>query len=49
MHTAFCPEIGRDCVGALQFVPDDDRSDYDTSHIDGDPISIADIESCLTT
>ncbi len=40
-------EIGRDCVGALQFVPDGDRSDCDTSHIDGVPITDADIETLL--
>ena len=32
-------QIGRDCVGALQFVPEDDDTDYDTSGVKGEPIS----------
>ena len=40
-------EIGRDCVGALQFVPYDDQSVHDTSRIDGEPVSDAEIESLL--
>lgn len=40
-------EIGRDCIGALQFVPDDDESDYDTSRIDGQPLGDDDIETLL--
>ena len=28
-------QIGRDCVGALQFVPEDDQTGYDTSIING--------------
>ena len=40
-------EIGRDCVGALQFVPEDDHSEYDTSRIEGEPVSDEDIEKIL--
>ncbi len=40
-------EIGRDCVGALQFLPDDDRTDYDTSRIDGKTFSDTEIEKLL--
>src|SRR5688572_11499335 len=40
-------EIGRDCVGALQFLPEDDGAEYDTSRIDGDPIGEEAIEALL--
>ena len=40
-------EIGRDCVGALQFVTEADHSEYDTSRIDGEPVSDEDIEKIL--
>ncbi|MEI6492014.1 MAG: type II toxin-antitoxin system HipA family toxin [Verrucomicrobiota bacterium] len=40
-------EIGRDCVGALQFVPEDDPSAYDTSRIEGEPVSDEEIEKVL--
>jgi len=40
-------EIGRDCVGALQFVPDDDHSEYDTSRIEGAPIGDDEIDKLL--
>jgi len=39
--------IGRDCVGALQFVPEDDDHDDPTSGIDGETASDADIEKIL--
>src|SRR6266498_3252148 len=31
-------QIGRDCVGALQFIPDNDHTEYDSSGIEGEPI-----------
>lgn len=40
-------EIGRDCVGALQFVPEGDHSECDTSRIEGEPVSDEDIEKVL--
>lgn len=40
-------EIGRDCVGALQFVPDDDPAEYDTSRIVGEAVSEIEIENLL--
>jgi serine/threonine-protein kinase HipA len=40
-------QIGRDCVGALQFVPDDDDTVYDTSGIKGEPISEQGVEKLL--
>ena len=40
-------EIGRDCVGALQFVPEGDHSEYDTSRIEGEPVSDEEIEKLL--
>lgn len=40
-------EIGRDCVGALQFVPDDDAAIPDKSGISGEPISDQKIEKLL--
>jgi serine/threonine-protein kinase HipA len=39
--------IGRDCAGALQFIPADDETVYDTSCIDGQPINEEDIEKLL--
>jgi len=39
--------IGRDCVGALQFIPDDDASGYDTSQIAGEAVSDDQIETLL--
>jgi serine/threonine-protein kinase HipA len=41
-------QIGRDCVGALQFLPDDDAV-YDTSGIQGQPVDEAAIETLLKT
>jgi serine/threonine-protein kinase HipA len=40
-------EIGHDCVGALQFVPDDDHTEYDTSRLSGKTVSDAEIEKIL--
>ena len=40
-------QIGRDCVGALQFIPDGDDAVYDASGIDGKVISDEDIENLL--
>jgi serine/threonine-protein kinase HipA len=40
-------QIGRDCVGALQFVPEDDETAYDTSGIKGEVISEQEIEKLL--
>jgi serine/threonine-protein kinase HipA len=40
-------QIGRDCVGALQFVPDGDAAIYDTSGIDGKIMSDEGIEKLL--
>lgn len=42
-------QIGRDCVGALQFLPDDDDAVYDTSGIHGEPVDDAAIEKLLKT
>ena len=39
--------IGRDCVGALQFIPDGDEAVYDTSSIEGQSVSDEDIEKLL--
>jgi serine/threonine-protein kinase HipA len=39
--------IGRDCVGALQFVPDDDDAVYDTSRIDGEVVGEHEVERLL--
>jgi len=39
--------IGRDCVGALQFVPADDDTVYDTAGIAGQTMSDEDIEKLL--
>lgn len=39
--------IGRDCVGALQFVPVDEAHGHDASGIDGEPASDAEIEKRL--
>src|SRR5688572_32489845 len=39
--------IGRDCVGALQFLPDDEDAVYDTSGITGETISDSDIGKLL--
>ena len=32
-------QIGRDCVGALQFLPDDEDVVHDTSRTQGEPIN----------
>jgi serine/threonine-protein kinase HipA len=40
-------QIGRDCVGALRFIPDDDDAVYDVSGIDGKVISDEEIENLL--
>jgi serine/threonine-protein kinase HipA len=40
-------QIGRDCVGALQFIPEDDQTAYDTSGIQGEVISEQEIEKLL--
>lgn len=40
-------EIGRDCVGALQFVPDDGHSEQDTSRMEGEPVGDGEIEKML--
>jgi serine/threonine-protein kinase HipA len=42
-------QIGRDCVGALQFLPDDDDAVYDTSGIKGEAIDEEGIEKLLNT
>ena len=41
--------IGRDCIGALQFIPDDDVAalDADTARIDGQVVNDDDIEKLL--
>lgn len=39
--------IGRDCVGALQFIPNDDDSLYDTAKIEGEIVSDEAIEKLL--
>lgn len=41
--------IGRDCVGALQFLPDDGDTVYDTSGIEGEPIDDEAIQKLLKT
>lgn len=40
-------EIGRDCVGALQFLPEEDTTVYDTAFITGEPVDDDTIESLL--
>jgi serine/threonine-protein kinase HipA len=40
-------QIGRDCVGALQFVPDGDAAVHDGSGIDGKVVSDGEIENLL--
>ena len=40
-------QIGRDCVGALQFIPEDDEAVYGTPAVDGEVVSEADIEKLL--
>jgi len=40
-------QIGRDCVGALQFVPEDEKIEMDTSAIKGEPICDQEIEKLL--
>ena len=40
-------QIGRDCVGALQFIPDDEEANYETPSMDGEVVSEADIEKLL--
>lgn len=40
-------QIGRDCVGALQFLPDDDDGVYDASGIQGEPLNESAIEDLL--
>lgn len=42
-------QIGRDCVGALQFLPNDDDAVYDISGIQGEPVDDAAIEKLLKT
>lgn len=42
-------QIGRDCVGALQFLPDDDDAVHDTSGIEGERIDDEGIEKLLKT
>jgi len=42
-------QIGRDCVGALQFLPDDDEAVYETSGIKGELIDDESIEQLLKT
>ncbi len=39
--------IGRDCVGALQFIPEGDPVASDTTRIEGQPVSDRDIEKLL--
>lgn len=40
-------QIGRDCVGALQFIPDGDDAVHDASGIDGEVISDGEVENLL--
>lgn len=40
-------QIGRDCVGALQFVPEEDNAVYDTSRISGEIVGDPAIEKLL--
>ena len=42
-------QIGRDCVGALQFLPENDDAVYDTSGIHGEPVDDGAIEKILKT
>jgi serine/threonine-protein kinase HipA len=42
-------QIGRDCVGALQFLSEDDETVYDTSGINGERIDKEAIEKLLKT
>ena len=42
-------QIGRDCVGALQFLPEDDETVCDTSGINGEPIDEEAIDKLLKT
>lgn len=39
--------IGRDCVGALQFIPGDSAIDTDSTKIEGEPVNDAEIEKIL--
>lgn len=40
-------QIGRDCVGALQFIPDDDDTVFDTFSIEGTVVTDLEIEALL--
>jgi serine/threonine-protein kinase HipA len=40
-------QIGRDCVGALQFIPDDEDAIYENHAINGENVNEADIEKLL--
>jgi serine/threonine-protein kinase HipA len=40
-------QIGRDCVGALQCVPEDEAADHDTSTINGQAIGDQEVEKLL--
>lgn len=40
-------KIGRDCVGALQFVPEEVAVDTDTTRIEGEPVTAREIEAML--
>jgi len=40
-------QIGRDCVGALQFVPEDDETGYHTSGIKGEVVDEQEVEKLL--
>jgi len=40
-------QIGRDCVGALRFIPEDDEVAYDSSGINGEAISKQGVEKLL--
>ena len=40
-------QIGRDCAGALQFLPDGEDEGADTTAIDGEPVSHVEIEILL--
>ena len=39
--------IGRDCVGALQFIPEGDDAAFDTANIEGQPVSDECVEKLL--
>ena len=39
--------IGRDCIGALQFVSEDNHPDMDTTAIEGEPVDVPEIETLL--